>query len=559
MMKFLRTQMKWIMAVIVVAFLLSTFLMYEGRGTRRTPSRNPDGTMADYEVAQINGRSLMRSELEQRLRNYLSTYSTRSMTSIDMPAIYRSVLDQAILESQLTKEVQEKGITVSDAEADQAMKNYADTYFPTREAFYQVLANSGLKPEDYKKSLARQMAADRLMREAIGDVTVSGDRAVEYYETMKAILFSRPEGFMIHMADFNNSADAENFRAKIADGGSWDVVVSNDTASMDIINITRTPVMLPSSALTTGTLGVLASLDIGTVSPVFEISSGDYAVAMKASHVEAGSTPYDEVSGDIKMLLTQQEERNRLSAYEESLRQKASVVINDEELFASPVTSKDNEQSGDVLPIMIVEETSEDEEPEEAEEVSDDEEAEEPEEVSEDEAEEVPATVEVVSEEKTEETPATVEVVSEEKTEEAPAPVEVIEDKTEETPAPVEASEDKTEEAPAPIEVSEDKPEETPAPVEVSEDKPEETPAPVEVVSEEKVDEDPVPAEISEDKPEQTPVTVKEVREDKTEEVPAPVEVNEEKTEEAPAPVETLSEDETATVSQDISSEDTQQ
>ncbi|MBQ2615271.1 MAG: SurA N-terminal domain-containing protein, partial [Synergistaceae bacterium] len=117
MMKFLRTQMKWIMAIIVVAFLLSTFLMYEGRGTRRTPSRNPDGTMADYEVAQINGRSLMRSELEQRLRNYLSTYSTRSMTSIDMPAIYRSVLDQAILESQLTKEVQEKGITVSDAEA----------------------------------------------------------------------------------------------------------------------------------------------------------------------------------------------------------------------------------------------------------------------------------------------------------------------------------------------------------------------------------------------------------------------------------------------------------
>ena len=185
MMKFLRTQMKWIMAIIVVAFLLSTFLMYEGRGTRRTPSRNPDGTMADYEVAQINGRSLMRSELEQRLRNYLSTYSTRSMTSIDMPAIYRSVLDQAILESQLTKEVQEKGITVSDAEADQAMKNYADTYFPTREAFYQVLANSGLKPEDYKKSLARQMAADRLMREAIGDVTVSEDKAVEYYETMK--------------------------------------------------------------------------------------------------------------------------------------------------------------------------------------------------------------------------------------------------------------------------------------------------------------------------------------------------------------------------------------
>ena len=254
--------------------------------------------------------------IEQDTEKAKEIFTELAENGIDMPAIYRSVLDQAVLE---------KGITVSDAEADQAMKNYADTYFPTREAFYQVLANSGLKPEDYKKSLARQMAADKLMREAIGDVTVSEDKAVEYYEKMKGILFSRPEGFMIHMADFNTSTDAEKFRAKIADGGSWDVVASNDVASMNVINITKTPVMLPSSALTTGTLGVLASLDIGTVSPVFEISSGDFAVAMKVSHVEAGSTPYDEVSGDIKMFLTQQEERNRLSACEESLRQKANI------------------------------------------------------------------------------------------------------------------------------------------------------------------------------------------------------------------------------------------
>ena len=47
MMNFLRKQMKWVMAIIVVAFLLSTFLMYEGRGTRRTPTRNADGSMSE--------------------------------------------------------------------------------------------------------------------------------------------------------------------------------------------------------------------------------------------------------------------------------------------------------------------------------------------------------------------------------------------------------------------------------------------------------------------------------------------------------------------------------
>ena len=373
MMKFLRTQMKWIMAVIVVAFLLSTFLMYEGRSTRRTPGRNPDGSMSDYEVAQINGRSLMRSELEQRLRNYLNTYSTRSMTSLDIPALYRTVLNQAILESQLLKEVEDSGIRVTDAEADAAMKNYADTYFPTREAFYQILAQSGIKPDDYKKTLARQMAADRLVRNAIGDVTISEDRAVEFYDTMKNLYYSRPEGFMIHMADFNTSSDAEDFRAMIIAGESWDVIASGDAlASMDVINITKTPVFLPTTMFKLGSLSAVDSLDVGQVSHVFEISSSDFAVAMKTSHVDESVTPYDEVSGDIKTLLTQQEETNRRSAYEALLRQKAVVVINDEELFASPAVSDDVTQSDDV-PAFTIEDITESEDVTESEPVSEDE------------------------------------------------------------------------------------------------------------------------------------------------------------------------------------------
>ena len=480
MMKFLRTQMKWIMAIIVVAFLLSTFLMYEGRGTRRTPGRNPDGTMTDYEVAQINGRSLMRSELEQRLRNYLSQYSTRSLDSIDMPAIYRSVLDQAILESQLAKEVEEKGIRVSDAEAEIAMKNYADTYFPTREAFYQVLENSGIKVDDYKRSIARQLASDRLIREAVGEVTVSEDKVAEFYDTMKNILYSQPEGFFVHMANFGTRAGAEYFREKLAAGESWDVLASGDSlASHDVINITKSPVRLPSSSLTTGILSVLASADVGQASSVFEVSSNDYGVAMKASHADAGNTPYDEVSGDIRMLLTQQEERNRLTAYQESLIKKANVVINDEELFASPANSGSDSQSADIIPIMTLEENSEDK------------------------PAEIPASVD----EKPVETPAPVD----EKPAETPAPVD---EKPVETPAPIE--DDKPAETPAPV--VDEKPVETPAPVD---EKPAETPAPV-------VDEKPAetPAPVVDETPTETPAPETTASDDKTESAETEAESN---------------------------------
>ena len=339
MLDFLRKQMKWVMAIIVVAFLLSTFLMYDRGSTRRTPGRNADGTMTDYEVANINGRSLMRSELERRLRDYLSTYSTRNTASIDIPALYQTVLDQIVLESQLAREVDASGIRVSDAEAEQAMKTYADTYYPTRETFYQALEMSGVKIDDYKKSLARQMAVEQLIRNAVGEVVISEDRAVEFYDTMKVLLYSRPEGYDVHIADFKTSEEAEAMLAKLESGESWDVIASND--ELEAINITKSPIFLPVSAFTTGALSVLASVDVGQFSPVFEMSSNDYAVALKTSHVEATVSPYDEVSGDIKGMLTAQEERNRVTAYQTSLMEKAQVVINDQELFARTEVSED--------------------------------------------------------------------------------------------------------------------------------------------------------------------------------------------------------------------------
>ena len=518
MMNFLRKQMKWVMAIIVVAFLLSTFLMYEGRGTRRTPTRNADGSMSDYEVAQINGRSLMRSELETRLRNYLSNYSSRTTASLDMAALYQTVLDQAVLDSQLSKEVDERGIRISDAEAEMAMKNYADTYYPTRETFYQVLAQSGIKVDDYKKTLARQMAIDTLLNQAIGDIEISEDRAVEFYDTMKGLIYSKPEGFMIHMADFNNNDTAEKFRARLVAGESWDIIASNDDMpSADVINITREPVFLPSSAFTTGTLTALNSVDISEPTPVFAVASEDYAVAIKASHVDESVTPYEEVSADIKTLLTQQEQRKRLSDYEEELKSKANLVINDQELFARPEVSADETPQFSLDDIKI-EEVSSDEEAKSEDTTPATEVVEVKEETPEEpKSEDVPAVVEAEEVENPEtveevkaEAPAVVETV------ETVEPEKVEEAKTEEkAPEVTETVEPVTEEPAATTDPEAKEPEETP-----------ETPAPVTEV-EATVTEENVP----EVEPASEPEKIKEVvTEEPAVETPVVEEIKEEVT-----------------------------
>ena len=347
MMKKLRERMKWIMALIVVAFLLSTFLMYEGRSSRRSPGRNPDGTMTDYEVAQINGRSLMRSELERGLRSVLENIGRRDVTSLDMPALYQAVLDQYVLDSQMSREVEARGIRISDAEADQAMKAYADQYYPTREAFYQTLQMAGVKLDDYKKDIARQMAQQQLYREAIGDVAVSEDAAVRFYDATRELFFRTPEGFRVHFATYNNREDAEALHTRLSAGEGWEQAVSDDRlTSQDAANITQEPVFLPTSAFESGMFSPLASLDVGQVSTVFPISSDDFAVGLKVEHVEESVRSYDTVSADIRVMLREQETQQRLAAFQRELMEKAQLVVYDTSLFPQP-----NAEPNDAEPV----------------------------------------------------------------------------------------------------------------------------------------------------------------------------------------------------------------
>ena len=235
------------------------------------------------------------------------------------------------------------------------MKAYADRYYTTREAFYQTLQAAGIKREDYRKEVARQLASQRLYEAAVGEVVVSEDQAVRFYDTMKDMFYRTPEGFRVHMAAYDNEEEAESLRARLVSGDTWDQAVSDDKAvSRDVANITKEPVFLPVSAFSSGMFLPLASLDVGEVSPVFPLSSAgdapassDYAVGLKVEHVAESVRSYDDVSADIRLMLREQETRQRLAAFQNELMEKAQVVVYDTSLFPQP---KAETASSDVTP-----------------------------------------------------------------------------------------------------------------------------------------------------------------------------------------------------------------
>jgi hypothetical protein len=352
LMKSLKAQMRWIMGTIIFAFLLSTFLMYDS-GTRRGSSSEG---MADYVVADVDGKRLMRSELDRIVRSYLEQVGGREVASADWPFIYQSALNQYALKQRITQEIKNRRIAVSDAEAEQAMKDYADQAFPTREAFYQFLDRSGRKVEDYKKEIAQEMAGQRLIQESIGAIAVSDDEAVAFYDNMKGFFFRQPGGFYVNMAHFSSQGDAEKIRALLLGGKPWGEATSGDAVlSLDLISATESPEFFSASAFD-DYLAPLKSLDIGAVSRVFEVTSGDFVVGVKSDAVEEKTAPYEEVSADIRSLLERQKNQESVNAFYQALLSQARIVIRDKTLFPEenpeflPVTAPESPASADAAP-----------------------------------------------------------------------------------------------------------------------------------------------------------------------------------------------------------------
>jgi hypothetical protein len=287
----------------------------------------------------------MRSELEEQVRRYLEETGTRDLESTDQPFIYRAALDWYAMGLQMTQEVQDSGIIISDADAEEAMKAYADQYFPTREAFYQSLERSGVKVEDYKRSVAQQMASQQLLQETVGEITVSEDETMGFYENTKNIFFRSPGGFNVNLANFASRDEADRVRTLLLDGEPWETATSGDLAASLRTIRTTTDLFVPNSAFD-GYLSPMKPLKVGAVSSVFEVASDDFAVGVKNEAVEEKITSYDEVSADLRALLQQQKEREAITAFNQGLLSRAQVVIHDPSLFPPA--------QGEVLPVTEV-------------------------------------------------------------------------------------------------------------------------------------------------------------------------------------------------------------
>ena len=347
-MRMLRTQVKWIMLVVAVIFVISIFAVYIYRG-----NGGGNAAQSDRAVAEVNGKKVMLSQIDSAVRSYVEHYGLKDISPSDLPSLRRSVLDSIIVEGELEKEVQARSIQVTQEEIDAAIA-YISQQFPTKESFEDYLKNNGITMEVLREEIARQIAQRKLLQQASEGVSVSEEETREYYDAMKESLFKRPKGYLINVARFKEPHVAEIVKEDLSDKpdvSSWNELM--ELHSNDVISHTpyEDPVFLNEESLKQQ-FGI-QELSKGEILGPEEIASGDYALFLVMEEKPEEVVSFDVVSGDVEKFLYSQKAQQRQQEFLEELIKRAEVKLLEPELFEvassdQPEVPQDEAVSDDV-------------------------------------------------------------------------------------------------------------------------------------------------------------------------------------------------------------------
>ena len=110
MLRTMRNYTKVIMIIVILFFVASCFAGY---GLYSRGNRGGGDGMRDYPVAEVNGRKVLRSELEKGAAQISEQYGN-NVSSADIPQIRRAALDGIIIQGELQKEIKPDAIHVTE-------------------------------------------------------------------------------------------------------------------------------------------------------------------------------------------------------------------------------------------------------------------------------------------------------------------------------------------------------------------------------------------------------------------------------------------------------------
>ena len=329
MLRLMRNHTKIIMTIVILFFIASCFAGY---GLYVRGNRGGGEGMRDYAVAEVGGKTVMRSELEKAAQQISERYGS-NVTSADAPGIRKAALDGIAIEGELAKEISDRKIEAADDEIDAEYKRAMDSY-PTREEFAEYLKRSGRTERQIKEDIRKNIQMRKLFESLENDIKIDDKETRAFYDATKPFLFKRPSGFNVNIAAFTDKAAAEEARKEIAAGGKWDDVIAKHRAALEMATSYDKP-MLMAEQMLQNELAVLKDYPMNKVTPVEDAGANRSYIAIKRSKEAERVLSFDEASVDAASALKNQKMQQAQQKLFGDLLERADVKILDESIFPS--------------------------------------------------------------------------------------------------------------------------------------------------------------------------------------------------------------------------------
>lgn len=151
-----------------------------------TLAATPSVAQSDEVVIEVNGETVVESELEKRVDLMLQRMRSRYGDQIEeqddemRERIRQQTIDQTVEELLLKTTARESDVSVGEDEVQEAVESQK-SQFQDEEQFQQALKNNDLTPEEFRQQVEENLLVQKFLKQEIGKVTVSEEEAREYF------------------------------------------------------------------------------------------------------------------------------------------------------------------------------------------------------------------------------------------------------------------------------------------------------------------------------------------------------------------------------------------
>ncbi|WNG32997.1 foldase [Archangium minus] len=309
--------------------LLATLALALGlAGCTKKDQEDPDTNV----VATVNGEVLSRADFENELGRELASSATESAqhTPEEVEPYKRALLDTLISRMVLLQEARTHNITVTPEEVDRGVLRLSSDY-PAGN-FNEVLAQGQLSMAELKAREATRLTIEKLFaNEVYTRVALTEEELRGYYSAHEAE-FSEPEQVRAAQIVVKGMDEARRVQAQLKAGKKFAELARKYSLSADA-KVGGDLGFFPRGQMPPAFDQVVFSMNVGQVSDVVETEYGYHL--FRVLEKKAGrKLEFAEVREQVEAKLLEQRRSEAQTKYEQELRAKAKVWVNEATLQA---------------------------------------------------------------------------------------------------------------------------------------------------------------------------------------------------------------------------------